>query len=169
MASQGYDFIFSESDGYMPVEFPGVNLAIQTGQSQFIQIDENNVEEIKVLLPNATQQTIITLRREAQVIGIVFLESSMLSTDENTFGFLTRLADHASIAITNANLYAEVQAANQAKSDFVSFVSHELKTPMTSIRGFTDLLASGVVGEINDNQTNFLSTIHEGLPNDALK
>jgi signal transduction histidine kinase len=73
--------------------------------------------------------------------------------------FLTRLSDHASIAISNAQLYSEVQRANLAKSEFVSFVSHELKTPMTSIRGYADLLAAGSVGPVNEAQNEFLSTI----------
>ena len=63
-----------------------------------------------------------------------------------TLSIVARLAEHASPAIVNAQLYQELQRANQAKSEFVSFVSHELKTPMTSIRGFSDLLAAGVVG-----------------------
>ncbi|MFN2144873.1 MAG: sensor histidine kinase, partial [Anaerolineales bacterium] len=74
-----------------------------------------------------------------------------------------RLCDHASIAISNAQLYTEVQRANVAKSDFVSFVSHELKTPMTSIRGYADLLAAGSVGEINEAQTDFLATIRANI------
>jgi signal transduction histidine kinase len=77
--------------------------------------------------------------------------------------FLSRLSDHAAIAITNAQLYSEVQAANLAKSEFVSFVSHELKTPMTSIKGFTDLLAAQAVGPVNEAQSNFLSTIRSNV------
>jgi len=73
------------------------------------------------------------------------------------------LSDHAAIAISNAQLYSAVEAANIAKSEFVSFVSHELKTPMTSIKGFADLLAAGVVGPINENQSNFLSTIRSNV------
>jgi signal transduction histidine kinase len=82
---------------------------------------------------------------------------------EETLVFLSRLSDHAAIAITNARLYADLQAANIAKSEYVSLVSHELKTPMTSIRGYTDLLSQGVVGEINDSQANFLSTIRTNV------
>jgi signal transduction histidine kinase len=73
------------------------------------------------------------------------------------------LCDHASIAIANAQLYAEVQRANIAKSDFVSFVSHELKTPMTSIKGYADLLSAGAVGEVSDAQTDFLATIRSNI------
>jgi PAS domain S-box-containing protein len=49
--------------------------------------------------------------------------------------------------------------ADQAKSEFVSTVSHELRTPMTAIKGYTDLIYSGAVGEINDNQKRFLGIV----------
>jgi signal transduction histidine kinase len=98
------------------------------------------------------------------VIGLLLLESTQSENiSEETMGFLSRLSDHAAIAIANARLYAEVQEANLAKSDFISFVSHELKTPMTSIKGFTDLLAAGVVGPINEAQSNFLNTIRSNV------
>jgi len=77
--------------------------------------------------------------------------------------FLTRLTDHAAIAISNAQLYGEVQRANVAKSDFVSFVAHELKNPMTSIKGYTELLAGGAVGQVNEMQANFLQTIKSNV------
>ncbi len=56
-----------------------------------------------------------------------------------------------------------MQAANEAKSEFVSFVAHELKNPMTSIKGYTELLAQGSVGSISDMQLDFLGTIHSNV------
>jgi signal transduction histidine kinase len=86
-----------------------------------------------------------------------------MSDSQENLAFLNRLSDNAAIAIYNAQLYAEVQRANDAKSDFVSFVAHELKNPMTSIKGYTELLAAGSVGEINEMQTNFLNTIRANV------
>jgi signal transduction histidine kinase len=54
-------------------------------------------------------------------------------------------------------------AANQAKSEFVSTVSHELKVPMTSIRGYNQLLASGMVGALNDQQRDFLQRVENNV------
>jgi len=47
----------------------------------------------------------------------------------------------------------------QAKSEFVSIVAHELRTPMTSIKGYTDLLLGGAVGELSEPQENFLQVV----------
>jgi signal transduction histidine kinase len=73
--------------------------------------------------------------------------------------FLQRLAEHASIAIANAQLYAELNRANQSKSEFVSFVAHELKNPLTSIQGYSDVLIAGAAGGLSDQQKHFLGTI----------
>jgi len=91
---------------------------------------------------------------------VILLES----LSENAFtllhlDFISRLAEHASPALANAILLAQLEQANEARSEFVGFVAHELKTPMTSIQGFADLLLGGVVGPLNDQQKRFLSTI----------
>ncbi len=67
------------------------------------------------------------------------------------------------IAIENTRLYQAVKEANEAKSQFVSVVSHELKTPMTSIRGYADLIGQGTVGPVTDEQKEFLDTIRSNV------
>lgn len=57
----------------------------------------------------------------------------------------------------------EAVAANKSKSEFVSVVSHELKLPMTSIKGYSDLMLSGATGPLNENQSNFLTTIRNNV------
>lgn len=59
----------------------------------------------------------------------------------------------------NRRLVDELQNSNLAKSKFVSVVTHELRLPMTSIKGYTDLLRAGVVGALNEQQSNFLNVI----------
>ena len=77
--------------------------------------------------------------------------------------FLTRLSGRAAAAIANARLYQQVQQANESKSQFVAIVTHELRIPLTSIKGYTDLIRQGVVGEINEQQLNFLDVIRNNV------
>ena len=159
MAQQGYEEILTqEENARIPLELPTIRAAIESGQPT--QVSLVNTGE-KGILPSAHTQIVIPIRREAQVIGLLILEST--SDSQGNLTFLNNLSDSAAIAIANARLYDEVQRANLAKSDFVSFVAHELKNPMTSIKGYTELLAAGSVGVINDMQTNFLGTIRANV------
>jgi signal transduction histidine kinase len=159
MSQQGFDErISSLPNETMKVELPGMSLAMDTGQPQRLT---NVTDSSAKLLPGTHTQIVIPIRRETNVIGLLHLEST--SDSQVDIAFLTRLTDHAAIAISNAQLYGEVQRANLAKSDFVSFVAHELKNPMTSIKGYSELLAGGAVGTINEMQTNFLQTIKSNV------
>ena len=159
MAQQGYDDILtSDADSHVPLELPALRSAIESGQPSQISLVSNGS---KGILPMAHTQIIVPIRRETQVIGLLLLES--MSDSQVNLTFLNQLSDSAAIAIANAQLYDEVQRANLAKSDFVSFVAHELKNPMTSIKGYTELLAAGSVGQVNEMQANFLSTIRSNV------
>lgn len=161
MAQQGYEKIEQVyKDGVIPLEQPAMRLAIETGQRQTMALDSAQPG----LLAGARTQTVIPIRREANAIGLIVLESrSIDSQSEQELAFLSRLSDHAAIAISNAQLYNEIQRANEAKSEFVSFVAHELKNPMTSIKGYSELLAKGAVGPVTEMQSNFLNTIHSNV------
>ena len=53
--------------------------------------------------------------------------------------------------------------ANQAKNEFISFVTHELRLPLTSIKGYSDLIRSGAAGPVSDMQTAFLTTVRSNV------
>ncbi len=163
VASEGYSRQLDEyEDRVIPLTLPALKEAVASGS--VIRVDADQLRQGMNLLNGAQSQLVMPIKREAEVIGLLLLESEKEDRyDEHSIGFLTRLCDHASIAIANAQLYAEVQRANIAKSDFVSFVSHELKTPMTSIKGYADLLSAGAVGEVTDAQTEFLATIRSNI------
>src|ERR1700752_1895308 len=48
------------------------------------------------------------------------------------------------------------------KSKFLASMSHELRTPLNAIVGFSDLLADGSPGELNDKQQRFVNHIKQG-------
>ncbi len=55
------------------------------------------------------------------------------------------------------------QDANQERAKFISVVTHELRLPLTSIKGYTDLLRQGIVGPVNDQQKNFLNVVRSNV------
>ena len=159
MVQEGYEEILTDQSATrLPIELPAIKAVVQSRQPN--QVSLLNTGE-KGILPGAHTQIIVPIRREGTVIGLILLEST--SDSQGNLAFLNRLSDNAAIAISNAQLYAEVQRANEAKSEFVSFVAHELKNPMTSIKGYSELLAAGSVGQINEMQTNFLGTIRSNV------
>lgn len=49
------------------------------------------------------------------------------------------------------------------QNEFVRIVSHDLRSPLTSMLGFGSMLASGVVGELDERQTHFVDKILSGI------
>jgi signal transduction histidine kinase len=116
------------------------------------------------IMADSLRQLAVPIRRDVEVIGVIMLESKSPDPfSSEIVEFLSRLSDHAAIAIANARLYGEVESANLAKSKFVSFVAHELKNPMASIKGYTELIAKGMAGSVNEMQASFLATIRSNV------
>jgi signal transduction histidine kinase len=163
MASEGYAAELEPfQEGGLPVAEYQLQEAVQSGLSQRRQLSGETGP--RALLAGAQSQAIVPIRRETTTIGLLLLESvTSEPLSDEVMNFLIRLGDHASIAISNAQLYAAVQQANLAKSDFVSFVAHELKNPMTSVKGYTELISAGAVGPITEGQSSFLGTIRANI------
>lgn len=85
-----------------------------------------------------------------------------------SFDSVQRLADQ--LRVLNGQLYEkrkmsqnaleELKQVERAKEEFISMVSHELKTPLVPIKGYAEmLLQPSLLGELNDKQTKAVSTI----------
>ncbi len=109
----------------------------------------------------------VPLRVRGRIIGALELMDGRPDVfKEEDLQRLKPMTSSIAIAIDNARLYEHLQQANehlvelnQARLEFVSSVSHELRAPMTSIRGFTDILLQGAGGELNEDQRKYLKIV----------
>jgi PAS domain S-box-containing protein len=92
----------------------------------------------------------LMIRRQSQIVEASFMP--MLDERQEFSGTVLVLRD-----ITHE------QEIAQAKTEFVSTVAHELRTPMTSIKGYTDLLLGNMVGNLNREQRHFLGIIRSNI------
>jgi signal transduction histidine kinase len=85
---------------------------------------------------------IVPLRVRDRVIGTLAVTRDKPGRDYTASdeSFLQELADRAALALENARLYERAQEAVRARDQFLSIASHELRTPVTTIRGYAQLL-----------------------------
>jgi signal transduction histidine kinase len=116
---------------------------------------------------------IVKLMARRQIVGLLVVgymsPKSLINEAE------TRLLDHLSesigIALDNKLLFDENQrvlkqikesntkllALDEAKDDFISMASHQLRTPLTSVKGYLSMILEGDGGEITPQQNKLLS------------
>jgi len=91
-----------------------------------------------------------------------------LSVDEPTDGrrpteesikILETFANNAAVAIENARLFTEVANSGTLKEMFISIISHDLKNPLTVIRGYNELLG----GMVDEKARLYVRKIEDGV------
>ncbi len=74
----------------------------------------------------------------------------------------TDITERKRIEQAMARAREEAEAANRAKSEFLSSMSHELRTPLNAILGFSDVLAGDRFEPLSERQREYLDHISRG-------
>ncbi len=115
-------------------------------------------------MPETRSEIALPIILGDRLMGIFDLQSPQTQRfGPNELRVLQSLAEQIAVAMRNAELYTQAQEAresaersNRVKSQFLASMSHELRTPLNGIINFTRLVADGVLGAVNEKQTEIL-------------
>jgi signal transduction histidine kinase len=122
----------------------------------------------------------VPLKTKDRILGSLMVDRMQEhSLTQEDLDLLTTFAHQVAIALDNASAYQqieelnvgleakvrertkELEQADRLRSQFLSHVSHELKTPMTSIKGYLQNMLDGLTGTVNEKQQRYLSRMLE--------
>jgi signal transduction histidine kinase len=162
VAKQGYEEsdIPTGTDGNLwPVTSGIVSRVLRTRRPDlqpYVDMDPDYTPSLQ----GALSQITVPMIAGNEISAILLLESNqeprlnLLDQD-----WIQRLAEHASIAIENAKLYEELTRANETKSEFIGFAAHELKNPLTSVKGYASTMGSSMVTALTPDQIKQFAAI----------
>lgn len=90
-------------------------------------------------------------------LTLLSLEESPLT--EGMRHALNVVADRFLVVARYLKKFREIE---EVKADFISMLVHDLRSPLTSIKGFTDALAGGLLGKVTEEQESALNNIQGG-------
>jgi signal transduction histidine kinase len=125
-------------------KFPFLVEALDSGRTTFVEdaraagaIPERIIERFGVRSIVA-----IPLSAESQCLGFIVGDRSggAFKLGESDLAFLNTLGTVAAVFVAKAEQYTDLQRLEQAKSDFISIASHELRTPISVVAGIASTL-----------------------------
>lgn len=156
-----------------PVVYEELSLIIKdTYQGE----DKERLEELRNNMKKIEAALCLPLLMENKIIGMIVLGSKISGEPYSTqdINLLTALANQASISLQNAKLYdqvhdlsenlqekvdeqiqelrkayEELKKLDQAKSEFISIASHQLRTPLTTIKGYISMILEKSYGQMS--------------------
>ncbi len=89
-----------------------------------------------------------------------FLKADGMYADVRDRGAVIREPDGTPIRIIGSFLdITKQKQLDRAQDEFISLASHQLRTPLTAIRIYSEMLASGLTGPLSDTQKNHIDRI----------
>ncbi|MDP4823656.1 MAG: PAS-domain containing protein, partial [Aestuariivirgaceae bacterium] len=132
-----------------------------------LQGDETIWDEMKYAVTSFEVSRGPVSRRLSRPDGMAFQFASVPLPDGNTLLTWVDVTDSSRIENALRERAEALEAADRLKTNFLSIVSYELRTPLTNIIGFSEALASGMAGPLVPRQQEYLAHV-QGSSGDLL-
>ncbi len=139
--------------------------------ARFMGVETAQITALRALMPLQSVYVIKLMARDRLVgllaIGFSTPSQALSRPDAQLFD---RLSEAVGVALDNRLLFEENQLVlkqleksnqklrdlDEAKDDFISMASHQLRTPLTSVKGYMSMVLEGDAGKISKTQAKLL-------------
>jgi signal transduction histidine kinase len=114
-----------------------------------------------VTIPGGGSGILVPLRHHDETLGALVAGWHGGGPDDETRRLAVRVGEQAAAVLANLRTYAQLTDAAFRRERFFSAMSHDLRTPITAIVGYSELLADGIVGDLNGQQLEMIERISQ--------
>ena len=127
-------------------------------------VSNDRLEQVWREVPRSDEAGIMRLVRHLRsMLGLILFcgHRALLASNMHMASVQESFRELSEKSATLQTAYERLKELDRLKSNFLATVSHELRTPLTSIIGYSEMLVAGIAGDINDEQRDFIGTIHD--------
>ncbi len=114
-----------------------------------IPVEQVTPVHITVKVFEVRSIVLVPLCYKQRCIGVISFDSNKSSFSEQKMNLLRLYGALATLALKQANLYADKQKSIELRDLFISLTAHEFRTPLTTIHGYAQLLKRKLKNENN--------------------
>ena len=119
--------------------------------------------QIREMVRQTTNERQSSNGRISMTDGRHFQFAAVPLPDGNALFTMIDVTDSSRIEAALRERATALEEADRVKTDFVANMSYELRTPLTSIGGFAELLAGGYAGKLSAKGDDYVSAILESV------